>query len=179
MEQFFDVYGLSNLVKEKTCFTKNHSSAIDVFLTNPPNFFQSTFIFETGLSDCHCLIMTSFRASIPRLEPKHIKHRSYKHLNTETFLTDLRHSYLNRQTTDPELSYINLTNNFEEIVDRHAPIKTKFIRGNSAPFMNKALKKAIYLRTKLKNRLNKNPSEENKTKYKKQRNVCVALRKRP
>ena len=35
---FCDVFGLSNLVTLKTCFTKNHSSSIDVTLTNRPRF---------------------------------------------------------------------------------------------------------------------------------------------
>ena len=33
-KSFSDVMGLQNLVKGKTCFTKNHASSIDVFLTN-------------------------------------------------------------------------------------------------------------------------------------------------
>ena len=36
---FCDIFDLSNLVTSKNCFTKNHSSSIDVFLTNRPRFF--------------------------------------------------------------------------------------------------------------------------------------------
>ena len=42
---FCDVFGLSNLVKDKTCFTKNHRSSIDVMLTNKPKCFQNTAPF--------------------------------------------------------------------------------------------------------------------------------------
>ena len=63
-------------------------------------------------------------------------------------------------------------------MDRHAPIKTKKVRGNNGPFMTKASSKEIMHRTKLKNNFNKNPEEENKRLYKKQRNFCVALLKR-
>ena len=48
---FCDVFGLSNLVTAKTCFTKNTSSSIDVILTNRPRCFQKTSVFETGISD--------------------------------------------------------------------------------------------------------------------------------
>ena len=44
--------------------------------------------------------------------------------------------------------------------------------------MTKASSKEIMQRTKLKNNFNKNPNEENKRLYKKQRNICVALLKR-
>ena len=44
--------------------------------------------------------------------------------------------------------------------------------------MNPELKRGIYTRTRLKNRLNKHPSKENEIALKKQRNRCVALRKK-
>ena len=72
-----------------------------------------------------------------------------------------------------------LTNNFEKVVNKHAPLKKKTIRGNDAPFMNKEIWKAIYTRTKLKTKLFlKNPSEQNELLLKKQRNICVSLRKK-
>ena len=39
-------------------------------------------------------------------------------------------------------------------------------RGNDAPFMNKELMKAIYTRSRLRNRYFKNPTKENETSYK-------------
>ena len=35
------------------------------------------------------------------------------------------------------VNYKFLTKNFLETIDKHAPLKTKFIRGNQAPFMNR------------------------------------------
>ena len=37
---FCDVFGLSNLERDKTCFTKNHCSSIDVMLTNKPKIIK-------------------------------------------------------------------------------------------------------------------------------------------
>ena len=62
-----------------------------------------------------------------------------------------------------------------DILNPHAPVKKKFVRDNNAPFMNKTLSKAILHRSKLKNQFNKNPTEENKRIYHKQRNYCVNL----
>ena len=50
--------------------------------------------------------------------------------------------------------------------------------GNQAPFLTKELRKEIYTRSKLKNRYNRNPTEENKAIYKKQRNKCASLRQK-
>ena len=44
--------------------------------------------------------------------------------------------------------------------------------------MNKELRKAIYTRSRLRNRYFKNPTKENETSYKKQRNKCVSLRRK-
>ena len=56
--------------------------------------------------------------------------------------------------------------------------KKKLVRGNNSPFRNKALAKAFMHRAKLKNKYNKNPTEQNYLSYKKQRNYCVNLLKR-
>ncbi len=72
-------------------------------------------------------------------------------------------------------------NYFEEIftgiVNKHAPLKSKIIRANNKP-LTKIHRKAIMLRTKLKNSYNKCRTNENFEKYKKQRNHCANLRQR-
>ena len=63
-----------------------------------------------------------------------------------------------------------------EILNLYAPMKTKVVRGNNAPFMSKNLRKAIMVRSRLKNKFNKNPSDENRSLFKKQRNFIAFLR---
>ena len=65
-----------------------------------------------------------------------------------------------------------------KVLNAHAPKKQRVTRGNHQPFMNKTLSKAFMHRSKLKNLFNKNPTEMNKTNYKRQRNFCVNLLKR-
>ena len=64
------------------------------------------------------------------------------------------------------------------ILENHAPIKKKLVRGNNSPFVNRTLTKAFMHRSKLKNKFNKNSTEENKQAYTRQRNYCVGLVKR-
>ena len=80
------------------------------------------------------------------------------------------HSHYVCDGEDPNRNYDNLVDTFIEIVDKHAPLKTKLLRGNEALFMNKELRKAIYTTSRLKNKWNKNPTFENRAKYKRQRN---------
>ena len=57
-------------------------------------------------------------------------------------------------------------------------MKTKYLRANNSPFMNKELTKAIMVRSRLKNKLLKFKTIEAREAYKKQRNFCVSLLRR-
>ena len=52
----------------------------------------------------------------------------------------------------------------QNIVKIHALLK-KMLIGNGTPFMNKELRKAIYTRSRFRNRYFKNPTKENETSY--------------
>ena len=68
---------------------------------------------------------------------------------------------------DPNVNYKSITENFLETINKHAPLTKKFIRGNQAPFMNRDFQKAIYTRTRLKNKYWQDPYRENELAYKK------------
>ena len=118
------------------------------------------------------------RSHLVRLQPKQITYRSYKNFNESLFLKDVQNIDFSCNSEDPNVIYESLVQKFQNIIDKHAPLKQKTVRGNQAPFMNKTLRKAIYTRSRFKNNLNKNPTDDNKIKYKKQRNLCVNLRKK-
>ena len=62
LDVFCDTLNLTNLVKSDTCYTNNHKSTIDLFLTNKRRSFQYTTVTERGLSDCHRLITTFMKS---------------------------------------------------------------------------------------------------------------------
>ena len=61
-------------------------------------------------------------------------------------------------------------------MDRNAPLKTKVIRGNQAPFINKELAKNIMTRSRPKNNFVRHKTKSNWIAYKKQGNKCIELR---
>ena len=172
LEDFCDLFNLTNLIKSYTCITKNHQSTIDLLLTNKPRSFKYSTTTETGLSDHHKLITTFLKAQNGHLKPKVIHYRNYKKFNEKLFLNDLK--ALNIDHSNPDFSYSLLTENTLKVLNKHAPLKKRFIGGNHAPFMNKNLRKAIYTRSRLKRRFHKNPTKTNEKLFKKQRNfVCL------
>ena len=164
---------MTKLVTSPTCFIKIHKSTIDLILTNKGNCFQK--VTETGLSDFHKLISTFLQLHFSRLKPKAIYYRNYKKFNEQKFLEDVKTTNFCFNSDDPNENYELITDLFSKIVNKHALLKKKFLRGNQAPFINKELRKAIYDRSRLRNRLCKTPTEENEMLYKKQRNKCVSI----
>ena len=90
LENFCDLFNLTNLVHSETCFMKNSKSIIDLILTNKPFHFQKTHFVETGLSDYHEMISTFFKACSSKLKTKVIFYRSYKKFNESDFLCSLK-----------------------------------------------------------------------------------------
>ena len=72
-----------------------------------------------------------------------------------------------------DLDHFNVT--VQKVLDNEAPIRMKYVRANEAAFMNRAIKKAIMKRLRLRIKFLKNPTNENNMIYKKQRNLCVTL----
>ena len=66
------------------------------------------------------------------------------------FRKDLLKSY---KLLNVDMRYDQFKETFMQVLDCYAPKKTKIVRGNNEPFMNKVLSKAFMHRSKLKNRL--------------------------
>ena len=169
---------LTNLIKTETCFTKSNESLIDLFLTNKLLSFQKTRVTETGLSDYHNLISTFFKSHFIRLRPRVITYRNYKKVDENVFLNDLQKLEIKLDEQNSESSYSLSSNKFLEVLKKHAPLKKKVLKGNHSPFVSKEFQKAICTRSKMKSKLNQNPSRENVLAYKKHRNICVSLRRK-
>ena len=175
--KFCDTYSFQNLIKAKTCYTKSGESSLDVILTNKPRLFFHNLSVETGISDVHTMVCTFLRSHMTKLKPIKIQYRNYKFFDEERFNAELVNSDLLLNEDNPDKMYLELAQNICNILERHAPLKSKYVRGNNARFMNKELRKAIMIRSKLKNNFNRIKNNENWKLYKKQRNICNKIKK--
>ena len=176
MKEFLETYNLQNLIKEPTCFKNvNNPSSIDLILTNRCGSFHESKTIETGISDFHKMTVTVLKTFFKKKKPNVIKYRDYKHFNDVLFRDELKNEL--DKFDKEKMDYNTFSKIFMNTLNRHAPIKEKLVRGNNAPFMNKTLSKSFMLRSKLRNNYIKNPSTENESLYKKQRNYCVKLLK--
>ena len=175
LAEFKNCHSLYNLINGPTCFkSRSNPSSIDHMFTNRKYSFVESQTIETGLSDHHKMIFTCMKSTYFKMPPKVITFRDYKHFDENTFLAEV----LNGLRDIPVLNYeaVNLVS--ETLLEKHAPTKTKTIRGNDKAHMNKNLRKAIMHRSKLKNIADKTNDPLDIQKYKKQRNLCVYLNKK-
>ena len=105
------------------------------------------------------------------MPPKVIQYRDYKKFDYAVFNNNPRKQTENLKFS--ELDFATLRKIFIEILDKFAPSKKKYIRANHSKFVSKELRKAIMLRSKLRNQFLKTKSQELKVKYNQQRNLCV------
>ena len=79
----------------------------------------------------------------------------------------------NLQISDKDLKRFKET--CLSVVNTIAPLKSRFIRANQTPFINKEIQRTVMVRSKLRKKLLKSRSESDKKAYNKQRNKCVSL----
>ena len=176
MSEFSDTYNLKNLINEPTCF-KNpiNPSLIDLILTNKLRSFQNSKVIETGLSDHHKLTITVMRAHFQKQVPTTITYRDYKHYDESLFRYELLEKL---NVNGGKINCETFETVSVALLNRHAPLKEKYMRANNQPFMNKTLSKAVMTRSRLRNKFLKNPNNTNKSNYTKYRNYCTTLFKR-
>ena len=150
LKEFCELYDLQNIIKDPTCFMKNcNPSLLDVFLTNSKKQCIRTLNFATGISDCHNMISTVINITIPNMEKQKISYRSYRNFNYEDFVNDLNKIPVPEVVAERDQDLINKNYNsfelaFNEVIDKHIPVKQTYVKNEQLPYMNRQLRKAIY-----------------------------------
>ena len=112
----------------------------------------------------------------PKQKPKVVFYRKYKNFRNDLFRSELENELSNYDINNIE--YDIFLGTFLKILDKYAPMKKKYLRANHATFMTKEVRKAIMMRSKLRNKFLQDKNEKSRNDYRKQRNLCVALVRR-
>ena len=133
--------------------------------------FKLSNTFETDISDHHKVVSTILKSGSFKGTPKIKIYRPYKNFELENFdriLKDKLEKLMNH-------SYAEFEKVFLKELNKHVPLKKKVLRHNNNTFMTKELRKEIMLRSKLKNKFNKERNHINWCNYKRQRNYCLSI----
>ena len=176
MEDFLFSHEAKNLVQSATCFkSETNPSIIDLLITNRPKSVLKCVNICTGLSDFHEMPVAIFKTKLPKVEPKVISYRDFKRFVPLDFNVELYEQLSQYGVVE---SYDQFETEYLKVLNRHAPLKQKTLRGNGAPYVTKTLRKAIMTRSRLERRYHMNKTDENYTLFKKQRNFVSNLYKK-
>ena len=133
---------------------------------------------ETGLSYFHKMTLTVMKVFYKKQKPTIITYRSYKNFSNEVFMADFQNriSQVTSENNDLEFDIFKAVLN--QAIQKHAPIKQRYVRANQAPFINKTINKEIMKRSRLRNKFLNTKSDIDRKAYNKQRNLCVSLIRR-
>ena len=145
-------------------------------LTNSPYSYQNSCAIETGLSNFHKMTVTVLKTFFQKKWPKVISYRDYKNYSNGIFRQLINDDFnVLHQTSNeyqPLQTYLNVC---IRALDVCALRKTKYVRANNSPFMNKNISKAIMTRSRLRNKFLRNRTPENRIAHNQQQNFCVSI----
>ena len=139
LSNFMSVHNLKTLIKQKACFKNpENPTCRDLTLTNSSRSSQNSRVFETGLSDYQNFLNNEFKAELDNEMSKHD-------------LGNMEHQH-----------FLNI---FIDILNKHAPMKQKYLKANQGRFMTKDLHKAIMKHSRLRNKFLRDRTDISREDY--------------
>ena len=96
----------------------------------------------------------------------------------EVCMADVQNRISQVTSENNELEFDVFKAVLNEAIQKHAPIKQRYVRTNQAPFINKAINKEIMKRSRLRNKFLNTKSDIDRKAFNKQSNLCVSLIRR-
>ena len=173
------LFGLYNLVKGPTRFKSKHGSLLDVILVNKSSNFYNTLNVVNSVSDFHNMVATMMRFHVPYKHDKYIQYRSFKNYTKINYTSSIENSQITKckNVENTNHAWKLFSDCLKEVIEDHAPLKTKKFRPDQPPFMNTRIRIQIWKRKRMYKKFLKNKSTNTWKDYKKQRNYCVKLRR--
>lgn len=175
-----DIYGLSNTIKEPTCFKSSKGTLIDPIIVKCPNRFTNSQSIPCLYSDFHNLVCCVTKMHVQPKRPFKTMYRSLKEFDVHAYKQSVQQIpfHISEIFDDESDKYWVKKKLFTDVLDSHAPIKHKTVKENHLPYMTSALRKEMYKRNMLRNVYKKDPKNDKKwNAYRKHRNVVCQMRK--
>ena len=147
-------FNLTQLVDVPTRVTDNTATLIDHVYVTHPEHIQQVSVPKVGLSDHYPTCISYRRLSKDSLKKSHTKiyYRDIESVNERNFSQDICNAFFHLDFGgDVDLDAISFTNNFNNIVDKHAPVCEKRVKRPKQPtWFNKEITLAMAHRDWLK-----------------------------
>ena len=119
------------------------------------------------------MVITVMKMSFKLHSPIERHYWGYKHFNQTKFKNNL-----NKNLSEGISNYESFKTTFIEVLNKHPPLRKKFLRVNHAPYIAKTLRKVIMHRSQPETKYLKTKTQTNLKLYKKHKHFCSKLFKR-
>uniref|UniRef100_A0A8C7Z1Z2 ribonuclease H n=1 Tax=Oryzias sinensis TaxID=183150 RepID=A0A8C7Z1Z2_9TELE len=152
------------------------SACIDHIYTNVPDLCFQAVSIGVGCSD-HNLIAITKQTKMPKSGGRIMYRRSYKHFNPNLFIDDIKSSNWSTvvQEIDVNASLNTFMETFGKIVEKHAPLRKRTVKSNSAPWLDEELLSLMKRRDNAKKVASNSKHVEDYTNYRILRNRVTKL----
>ena len=104
-------------------------SCIDLFIRNiTSKRLQNTIAVSNGFSDFHKMVLTVMKMSFKKHSPIQRHYKDYKYIDKTKFKNNLTKKFSGGIS-----NYESFETTFIELLNKHAPLRKKFLRANHAP----------------------------------------------
>ena len=173
LKDIFITHGLDQLVKEPTRITNETKTLIDVIMTNKRSSVQLTKVIPLSLSDHDC-VMCVRKINFHKTPFRTIKCRDYSKYNHRDLARDVENYDWSPVDTANNVNtawdYLNQALTY--IVNQHAPLITKRVKGRQCPWLSHKVKTIMNTRDKILRKARKSNKECDWSMYKRLRNMC-------
>ena len=152
IKSLYELYQLSQLIKEATRVTMTTSSLFDHIVTNTPEKISDSGVIHTGISD-HSIVFAIRKISVTKNRENIVETRNIKNFDDQKFIQDLMQQHWENVyffAEDPNKKWEIWKKLFLEVLDKHAPLQHKKIRAKRISWITSPIKELINTRDKLK-----------------------------
>ena len=131
----FDIYGLTQLIREPTRVTLVSSTLIDLYIKNSPEKVSKSGVIHLGIS-YHSLVFLTRKVHYDRNGLRTIETRQFKHFDSNRFLRDLNHMPWDNVGLYSDLNDVwrEWKKMFLTCLGKRAPLKLKRVRKKRCPW---------------------------------------------
>ena len=173
LKEIFSVQSLKQIVNKSTRVTKESSTMIDLIFTNNKSTIAHVDVLPLCLSDHDCVGCVR-KINHQKFPSRQIACRNYSRYNPNVFNNDLKsHDWsiiYERSSVENAWKYFKKT--FTNIMDKHAPVIHKRIKGKTCKWLSTEIKELVNKRDKALRKARKSKSDVDFAEYKTLENRC-------
>ena len=173
IKSIIDINGFEQIVNEPTRVTTASQTLIDLILTNYSDNIKSKIVLPLSIGD-HDVIGCVRKLNSRKHISKTTVSRDYRNYDPKNLVADLRN--INWESLyscfDVDIAANIFTETLKGLFDKHAPFKTKVVKGKPAPWLKIDLRLLMDQRDRALRKSRKTKTENDLRAYKNLRNEC-------